>query len=191
LNDSYRFGGWLLQQIINKKLSNTKSLKPIVSENARILILGTMPSEISLKKGQYYANPKNQFWKIIYDVFEKKIEDRYEDRIKFIKKHCIALWDVLKSCERKGSADSKIQNMILNNCKIFYKKGPNIKSIIFNGKKAETLFDKHCEKCENLQYHCLPSTSSANIRLTYEKNWNDGRLLNNLLASEKRDHEGR
>ena len=175
-----------MQQIINKKLSNTKSLKPIVSENARILILGTMPSEISLQKGQYYASPKNQFWKIIYDVFKKKIEDRYQDRIKFIKRHRVALWDVLKSCDRKGSADSKIQNTIPNNCKIFYKKGPNIKSIIFNGKKAQTLFDKHCEKCENLQYHCLPSTSSANTRLTYEERLERWKIIKQLTCKREK-----
>jgi len=166
--------------------SKIKSLKPIIAGNAKILILGTMPSEIALQKGQYYANPRNQFWKILYDVFGKKIEDRYENRIKFIKKHCIALWDILKSCDREGSTDSKIKNAIPNNCKVLYKKGPNIKSIIFNGKKSQTLFDKHCERCENLQYHRLPSTSSANTRLTYEEKLERWMIIKQLTCKREK-----
>jgi len=81
------------------------SFEPIVDKNCKVLILGTMPGEISLQKQQYYANKQNQFWKIIYSLFNKDVEDDYEKRKIFLLDHHIAIWDVLKSCDREGSRD--------------------------------------------------------------------------------------
>ena len=147
-----------------------KSFEPIIDDNSRVLILGTMPGPESLKKGEYYANPRNQFWKIIYRILNGRDEppSDYEERIKILKKNGIALWDVLESCEREGAADSKINNGKPNDFKTRLRKTPNLKRIFFNGKKAEQCFKKYgCP--EDVERIGLPSTSSANRRITLDE----------------------
>nr|MBO2494162.1 DNA-deoxyinosine glycosylase [Clostridia bacterium] len=142
------------------------SFEPIVDKNCKVLILGTMPGEISLQKQQYYANKQNQFWKIIYSLFNKDVEDDYEKRKIFLLDHHIAIWDVLKSCDREGSSDSKIANPVSNDFETFFNNYPNIKAVFFNGSEAEKLFMKlvmgKMNLREDLSFHRLPSTSSAN-----------------------------
>lgn len=81
-------------------------LAPIESETAEYLILGTLPGAESLEKQQYYANKKNQFWTIMSNLLkeEKLIEVSYDERVGIIKRHNIALWDVLKGANRDGSS---------------------------------------------------------------------------------------
>ena len=83
-----------------------QSLTPIGEKNAKVLILGTMPGEESLRLQEYYANPRNRFWKIIAAIFNEILPDHYEDRKKILLKHNIAIWDVAGSAEREGSLDS-------------------------------------------------------------------------------------
>lgn len=69
----------------NKKTSNfTKSFDPIISNNAKVLILGTIPGKESILKNQYYANPRNQFWDILYSIFDVKNQNEYSDKCKFL-----------------------------------------------------------------------------------------------------------
>jgi len=144
-----------------------KSFDPIVDKNCKILILGTMPSVMSLKKQQYYGSKQNHFWKIIYSLFNQDVEEDYEKRKLFLLNHHIALWDVLEICEREGSSDSKIVNPVPNNFEAFFNKYPNIKTVFFNGSKAEELFRKlvigKMNLNEGMTFHRLPSTSPANI----------------------------
>jgi len=143
------------------------SFKPIIDENCKILILGTMPSIKSLEKQQYYGNKQNQFWKIIYGLFNQAIEDDYEHKKAFLLNRHIAIWDVLESCDREGSSDSKIINPIPNDFETFFNKYSDIKAVCFNGSKAEELFRKlvigkmHLK--EGLIFYRLPSTSPANV----------------------------
>lgn len=143
-----------------------KSFEPIVDKDCRILILGSMPSVKSLEKHQYYGNKQNHFWKIIYELFNEEFDDDYERRKTFLLKHHVAVWDVLKSCDRKGSSDSKIVNPVPNDFDAFFRQYPNIKSVFFNGSKAEELFKKMVEAELNIRkdilFHRLPSTSPAN-----------------------------
>lgn len=132
-----------------------------------VLILGTMPGERSIELNQYYGHKGNQFWKLMFDIFNQSFTDSYTDRIALLTKNKIALWDVLSSCEREGSADSKIKNAIANNFKLFYKKHPNIKHVFFASKEAEKLYEKHVEQFDELTYHTLPSPSGANASKTY------------------------
>ncbi|MCK9217634.1 MAG: DNA-deoxyinosine glycosylase [Firmicutes bacterium] len=142
------------------------SFEPIVNKDCKVLILGTMPGAMSLEKKQYYGNKRNQFWKIIYGLFNKEVEEDYEDRKRFLLNQQIAIWDVLKSCYREGSSDSKIINPIPNDFEAFFIEYPNIKKVYFNGKKAEEFFIKMAkgEKYlkEGLMFYRLPSTSPAN-----------------------------
>jgi len=91
-----------------------KALLPIIEKSSRILILGTMPGEQSIAKQQYYGNPSNQFWKILFTIFNEDFSLSYEDRKALLSKHKIALWNVLASCQRQGSSDAKIIEEVPN-----------------------------------------------------------------------------
>jgi len=132
-------------------------LSVVVDEKSRVLILGSFPSVISRKKNFYYANPNNRFWKIMEILFKEKIDD-YEA---FCHRHHIALWDVIKSCEIKGSSDNSITNVEVNDINSLINKY-NISVIITNGKKSEELYNKYIHN--NCLMINLPSTSSANVR---------------------------
>jgi hypoxanthine-DNA glycosylase len=51
-------------------------LPPAVDENTELLILGTLPSDMSLAEGQYYANPGNDFWKLIGAALNQSLDVR-------------------------------------------------------------------------------------------------------------------
>jgi len=142
------------------------TFEPIIDENCKILVLGTMPSVKSLENQQYYGNKQNQFWKIIYGLFNKDVAGDYENRKIFLLNHHIAIWDGLKSCDREGSSDSKIINPVPNDFKTFFNQYPDIKVVFFNGSKAEELFRKlvigKMNLKEGLLFYRLPSTSPAN-----------------------------
>lgn len=118
------------------------SFEPVVDEKCKILILGSMPSVKSLEKQQYYGNKRNHFWQIIYRLFGREMEEDYDKRKAFLLEHNIAVWDVLKSCDREGSSDSKIINPVPNDFVVFFNQYTNIKAVFFNGSKAEQLFNK-------------------------------------------------
>lgn len=144
------------------------SMKQTGSNTPKILILGTLPSEESIKKQEYYSNTKNQFWFIISNVFENQtIEfNNYNEKVSFLKKHHIVLWDVLKSAEREGSLDKNIKNVIYNDLDTYIKEH-KIHKILLNGGKATKLFKKYIKSNRlNLKYISLTSTSNANTRYT-------------------------
>lgn len=148
---------------------------PIIDKNCEILILGTMPGEESLKKQEYYAFERNQFWKVIFSIFgEEMDDDNYESKKAFLLNNKIAIWDVLKSCDRENSSDSNIKNPVANDFKSLYIKYPNLKSIYFNGRKAEVLYKRLVVKNVNkddLSLFNLPSTSPANaVKLEDKEN---------------------
>ena len=148
-----------------------KGFEPVIDKNCKVLILGTMPSQKSLQKMEYYGNPQNAFWKIIYALFCIPMDTDYKKRTSFLLKNNIAIWDVLYNCEREGSSDSKIKKPITNDFKTLLQNYPKIKSIFFNGQKAEALFMKLIwEKTPlNLDLlHRLPSTSPAHA-ISFDK----------------------
>ncbi len=113
-----------------------RSLPPILSKKARILVLGSMPSVMSLRQQQYYANPQNQFWRIIFAVFGEPLPATYEERVNYLRRWGISLWDLLALCEREGSLDSAIKAEAPNNFSDFFKQNPHIRHVFFNGTKA-------------------------------------------------------
>ena len=158
---------------------------PIVNENSKILILGSMPGEKSLQAQEYYAFRQNAFWKIMISLLEIPEETKYKVRIKKLQQNGIALWDVIERCERVGSLDSKIDHstVVANDFSAFLKKYPGIEKIFFNGKSVEALFKRHVQKKQalpnNLVLATLPSTSPANASLTFEKKLEVWRVILN------------
>jgi hypoxanthine-DNA glycosylase len=149
-------------------MDEVHSFEPIIDNESRVLILGTMPGEQSLQKKEYYANPRNQFWRIIYSIFEVEPDVEYAQRISFLKSNRIALWDVLDVCVRQGSLDSNIKNEKPNDFSGILSKYPNLRCVIFNGSKSSELFKKHIGfgVLEPLVYKKLPSTSGAYAKST-------------------------
>lgn len=122
------------------------SFEPVVDKNCKLLILGTMPGVMSLKKQQYYGFQRNAFWRIVYNLFDDEPNEDYRMRKEFLLRHGIALWDVLKACEREGSSDSDIRNPEPNDFEGFYKMYPSIRHVCFNGGPAARLYQRYVGK---------------------------------------------
>ena len=152
-----------------------QSFAPIEQADTRILILGSMPGEASIRAGQYYAHPQNLFWHIMGELLGINLRspDDYDRRVQALKSARIALWDVLHSCRRKGSLDSSIENasLIPNDFAAFFLSHPHITHVFFNGAKAEACYRRHVQpviKARAVKYLRLPSTSPANASIPYE-----------------------
>lgn len=162
-----------------------QSFEPIVNDKCKVLILGTMPGVMSLKKQQYYGYDPNAFWRIIYGLFGQKPDEDYDMRIAYILRHQIAVWDVLMACEREGSSDSDIKNPMPNDFATLYGRFPNLKNICFNGGPAERLYKRFVEKPGAARfgvksYYSLPSTSPA-YTIGLERKLEQWKLLLQLL----------
>jgi len=144
------------------------SFSPLIDVQSQIIILGSIPGVKSLEKQQYYAHPQNKFWKIIFELLNEEFTENYTQRIEVLKKHHIALWDVIDSCERKGSLDSEIKNEEANQIAELLDKHPNVKAIFCNGGKSYKNLQKLLGKSYKLPIFLLPSTSPLHT-VSFEK----------------------
>ena len=147
----------------------------ISTASSRILILGSLPGKRSLEQRQYYAHPRNLFWKIMNSLFGVVIGDSYDERISSLKEKGIALWDVCAAAARSGSLDNAIvaSSVVPNQFIRFFREHPQIELICFNGKKAETLYrrlvlPKLPQEMQLIRTATLLSTSPANARHGFE-----------------------
>ena len=149
-----------------------KSFPPIARFDAEMLILGSMPSECSIAKNQYYAYQRNAFWPIMGALFDFDPGMDYEKRKRELKDNRIALWDVLQRCERCGSLDSAIESVsaVPNDFRLFFAEHPRISRIFFNGAKAESEYKRLVipELALKMDSVRLPSTSPAMALLTID-----------------------
>lgn len=139
--------------------------------HARVLILGSMPGEESLKQQQYYAHPRNLFWNFMNELFGAGRELPYEKRLAVLRENRIALWDVAHSCRRKGSLDSNMTDVVANDFESLFEAAPKIHTVFFNGQTSATLFRKLVlpDLKRELKRITLPSTSPANASVPVEK----------------------
>ena len=142
---------------------------PVADAGITCMIIGSMPGVASLNASQYYAHPRNAFWKIIAALFEAPYPfESYDAKLSLLLKNHIGLWDVFASCERNGSLDSDIKNAVVNDFETFLKVHPKVTTLYFNGNTAYKNFIKSFH-INNLTLISLPSTSPANARLTFEE----------------------
>ncbi len=146
-----------------------QSFAPIIPIASEILILGTLPGELSLERQEYYAHPQNRFWKILFHLFNEVYQDTYQNKINILHKNHIALWDICGTATRQGSLDHHIQEVIPNPIDDLINKNESIKYIYFNGKKAEQLFESYFEKRPTIKYFTLPSSSPANAQYSFQR----------------------
>jgi hypoxanthine-DNA glycosylase len=147
-------------------MRRARSFPPLARPDARVLILGSMPGTASLRERQYYAHPHNQFWPIMGELFGAGRELPYAQRVARLLERGIAVWDVLKHCERPGSLDSSIVrgSEVVNDFAGFLRQHPGIGAIFFNGAKSESVFRREVEaRLAGRTLRCtrLPSTSPA------------------------------
>lgn len=169
---------------MNQPEYQTHTINPYYNEDSEVLILGSFPSVKSREVGFYYGHPQNRFWKVLAKAFEEKVPNTVEEKKEFLKKHKIALWDVIGSCEITGSSDSSIKNITVNPVDEIVKK-TKIKKIITNGKTAEKLYKTHLKNKIEIPFECLPSTSPANASYSFDKLWgiwdNSIKIILNLI----------
>ena len=151
--------------------ARVRSFPPIAGRGARVLILGSMPGVASLEAQQYYAHPRNAFWPIMGTLLGFHPSASYAQRRRALKAARIAVWDVLQSCERRGSLDTMIENEVANGFNAFFRVHRGITHVFFNGAKAETSFRRHVlpHMSASLGYARLPSTSPANAALPHHR----------------------
>ena len=149
----------------------SEGFKAVALPNERLLILGSMPGVASLEAAQYYAFPRNVFWKIMGELFAADPKLDYPSRLQKLTENHVALWDVIEACHRLGSLDSAISKsgLVTNNFQIFFNQHPHITHVFFNGQKAAGLFMQKVAPglAVHLSYHTLPSTSPANATKNY------------------------
>jgi double-stranded uracil-DNA glycosylase len=150
-----------------------RGFPPIATRKARILVLGSMPSEASLAASQYYAFRQNQFWRIAGEICGFEPGAPYARRKAALRRCGIALWDVLASCVRPGSLDAAIRedSIRVNDFAAFLATHPRIRRVCFNGRKAEAAWRRHVQPglpaARQLEYRLLPSTSPAHAGMGY------------------------
>lgn len=153
-------------------MNRISSFPPIISKDSKILILGSVPGIKSLEMQEYYAHPQNKFWKILFELFQEEFTTNYSEKLNFLKKNHIAVWDVIDSCERKGSLDTEIRNENHHNILKLLEDFPTIKVIFCNGQKSFKTLGKILPQDLKIPIFVLPSTSPA-YTIPYEKKLED------------------
>ena len=153
-----------------------KGLTPISNGSSRILILGSFPGTNSLRAGEYYARHGNRFWPVMQAVLGIGADRPYSERWRALRASGVAVWDVLANCERAGSSDNRIltRTAVPNDFRRFFREHPGIRTIFFNGNRAEALFQKLVESRFEPSFSfptriLLPSTSPANTRFAIDR----------------------
>jgi hypoxanthine-DNA glycosylase len=147
---------------------------PIAAPDARVLILGSLPGECSLRRGEYYAQPQNAFWRLMGDLFGAGLDLTYAERARRLRHVGVAVWDVCASASREGSLDAAIvtKTVAANDFVSFFRAHTQLRLIAFNGATAANLYERLVQvhlpaQTRALPRIRLPSTSPAHAALRY------------------------
>lgn len=137
------------------------SFEPVYDKDSEILILGTLPSVKSRENNFYYVHKQNRFWKVLATLLKEPVPETIEEKKAMLLAHRIALWDVIQSCDIKGSSDSSIKNVQPTDIGMILEK-TNMTQIYANGNKAGQLYKRYQFPITGIEATVLPSTSPAN-----------------------------
>ena len=141
---------------------------PVLDSDIRILILGSFPGEASLAAQQYYAHPRNQFWRLLSAVLgDDLVGLPYEQRLDRLLAHHVGLWDVLAACAREGSLDTAIRQAQANDFAVLKHQCPQLRRICFNGKTSGKFERQFADA--GFETLVLPSSSPAHASLSFEQ----------------------
>ena len=146
----------------------THSFEPVYDKNSRILILGTLPSVASRENNFYYGHKQNRFWKLLAHLLDEPVPEAIDEKKHMLLNNHIAIWDVIQSCDIKGSSDSSIKNVEPTDIRKILDTA-DIKQVIAIGNKAGQLYKKYQLPLTGMAAVILPSTSPANAAWTFEK----------------------
>lgn len=144
------------------------SFEPVYDKASEILILGTLPSVKSRENNFYYGHKQNRFWKVLATLLKEPVPDTIEEKKAMLLARRIALWDVIQSCDIKGSSDSSIKNVQPTDIGMILEK-TNITRIYANGNKAGQLYKRYQFPVTGIEAMVLPSTSPANAAWSLER----------------------
>ena len=144
------------------------TFEPVFDEHSRILILGSFPSVKSREIQFYYGHPQNRFWKLMAQLLDVPVPQSIDEKKTMLLTHGLALWDVIASCDIKGSSDSSIKNVKPTELRKILD-ASNIKQIYANGSKAGQLYKKYQLPLTGMEAVVLPSTSPANAAWSLER----------------------
>ena len=140
---------------------------PISDDNSRILLLGTFPSPLSREKNEYYGNPRNQFWRILQEVFDEPFTTvDYEQKKDLLYANSVAVWDVIAECEADGALDSTIRNPAYNTDIPAFIMENGISRVYFNGNNAFMFYRRGIGIIDK---NVLPSTSPAYAGMSIDR----------------------
>lgn len=149
---------------------HTHTLGIFIDNNSKVLILGSFPSVKSRGDGFYYAHPRNRFYKVIGRCLDEECPSDLDKKKEYLRKHHIALYDVIEECDIHASSDSSIKNVKPIDIEKILLEHPDITSMGITGNKASKLFKRHLldkvDKRIKIMY--LPSTSPANARMSID-----------------------
>lgn len=143
-------------------------IKPLYDKKSKILILGSFPSVKSREQMFFYGHPQNRFWRVVAEVFGKRVPQTIEEKRTLMLSCNLAVWDVIAFCDIEGSSDSSIKNVVANDISVILDNA-DIKQIFVNGKTAEKYYNKYLKNRVGKAAVCLPSTSPANAAWSFEK----------------------
>lgn len=144
------------------------SFEPVYDKASEILILGTLPSVKSRENNFYYGHKQNRFWKVLATLLKEPVPDTIEEKKAMLLARRIALWDVIQSCDIKGSSDSSIKNVQPTDIGMILEK-TNITRVYANGNKAGQLYKRYQFPVTGIEAMVLPSTSPANAAWSLER----------------------
>ena len=156
-------------------MDQVQSFEPLIGQRPRIIILGSMPGVASLEAAQYYAHPRNVFWRIIQELFDIDHRASYTWRVAQLSRQPLILWDTLQACRRPGSLDSNIDadSARANDFPRLLQRYPGIRAILFNGATAEKYFRQlvvpQLDNDHDIALLRMPSTSPANAGMSFEQ----------------------
>ena len=144
------------------------SFEPVYDKDSEILILGTLPSVKSRENNFYYGHKQNRFWKVLATLLKEPVPDTIEEKKAMLLAHRVALWDVIQSCDIKGSSDSSIKNVQPTDIGMILEK-TNVTQIYANGNKAGQLYKRYQFPVTGIEATMLPSTSPANAAWSFDR----------------------
>ena len=148
-------------------MSRKAAFPPSVAPDARLLILGSLPGDESLRRGQYYAHPSNAFWWLVGEVIGEALAALpYDDRLERLRAHRIGLWDVIAEAHRPGSLDGAIRAAVHRDLAGFAGALPDLRAVAFNGGEAARRGRKQLAGVAGLALVELPSSSAAFAGMT-------------------------
>jgi hypoxanthine-DNA glycosylase len=153
---------------LRSTVPSLRGFPPVIDDKVERLILGSFPSEASLAAGQYYAHPRNQFWRLLAELLgEPLAEMPYRRRLRRVLAHRLGIWDVLDACDREGSGDASICNQKANQFARLHRLAPRLATVAFNGQAAGQFAAEFA--AAGFRTAVLPSSSPAHAGRSFEQ----------------------